>query len=344
MMSSTTGLVLVTGATGFIGSHIVSQLLAKDIRVRAVVRSLSKVRAIFPNAGSQLEVVEIPTLLDDHTEALKGVSAVIHTAVPGFHNGASNEDTLKGAYEGTLNIVNQAISLGIKKIIVTGSYVNLFDTDFNEAYGDRVITEKEFGSIELADIKPQEQDAFFIYQAAKTVADKRLLQIARENPDIDLTVLLPSMVLGPLVPNFPYPSDISQLGTNSFVYGLIAGGPDGPNTYPSLSVGHVVDVRDVAKAHVLALDAPPVAGRHKRMIISSAIFKWKDAAEVIRTAHPELASRLPSSDAVPPVQKDAVLDTSFTSEVLGLKEYIPWDEMVLAAIEVCLEHERRFKH
>uniref|UniRef100_A0A0W0EU39 NAD(P)-binding domain-containing protein n=1 Tax=Moniliophthora roreri TaxID=221103 RepID=A0A0W0EU39_MONRR len=191
-MSSITGVVLVTGATGFIGSHIVSQLLEKNIKVRAVVRSTSKVKTIFPNAGSQLEVVEIPSLLDDHTEALKGVSAVIHTAVPGFFNGASNEETLRGAYAGALNIVNQAISLGIKKIIVTGTYVNLFDTDFKQAYGDKVITEKDFGSIELADIKPEEQDAVFVYQAAKTVADKRLLQIARENPDVDVTVRDPS--------------------------------------------------------------------------------------------------------------------------------------------------------
>ncbi|ESK82147.1 3-beta hydroxysteroid dehydrogenase isomerase family protein [Moniliophthora roreri MCA 2997] len=343
-MPSTSGLVLVTGATEFIGSHIVSQLLEKNIRVRAVVRSTSKVKTIFPDTGSQLEIVEVPSLLDDHTEALKGVSAVIHTAVPGFFNGASNEETLRGAYAGALNIVNQAISIGIKKIVVTGSFLDLFDTDFKQAYGDELVTEIDFGSIELADIKPEEQDAVFVYQAAKTVVDKRLLQIARENSDVDVTVLLPSMVFGPFVPNFPYPSNISQLGTNAIAYGLIAGGPDGPNTYPSLHIGHLVDVHDVAKAHVLALDAPPVPGRHKRMIVYSGIFKWKDAAEVIRKTHPELAPRLPSSDAAPPAQTDAPLDISFTSEVLGMRKYVPWEESVVAAIEVCLEHERRFKN
>ncbi|KAK7022950.1 hypothetical protein VNI00_016840 [Paramarasmius palmivorus] len=154
-MSSFTGLVLVTGATGFIGSHIVSQLLAKNIPVRAVVRSASKVKTIFPDAGSQLDIVELPTLLDDHTEALKGVSAVIHTAVPGFFNGASNEETFRGAYEGTLNIVNQAIALGVKKIVVTGTGLNLWDSDFKGAYGTKVLTEKDFGSVELEDIQTQ---------------------------------------------------------------------------------------------------------------------------------------------------------------------------------------------
>ncbi|ESK91330.1 3-beta hydroxysteroid dehydrogenase isomerase family protein [Moniliophthora roreri MCA 2997] len=342
-MFSTAGFVLVTGATGFVGSHIVSQLLAKGVKVRAIVRSASKAKTIFPNAGSQLDIVELASLLDDHTEALKGVSAVIHTAVPIFFKGASGEETLKGAYEGTLNIVNQAISLGIKKIIVTGTFVNLFDTDFKQAFGDKVLTEKDFGSIELKDIKPQEQDPLFVYQAAKTVADKKLWEIAREHPDVDITALLPPLILGPLVAGFPYPSDINQISTDSFIYGLLTGGPDGPNTYPPLNTGHVVDVRDIAKAHVLALDAPAVSGRHKRMIISAGTFKWKDAVETIKKAHPELAPRLPSDDAVPPAQTDAPLDTSFASEVLGLKEYIPWEQSIVAAIEVCLEHERQFK-
>ncbi|KAK7023483.1 hypothetical protein VNI00_013113 [Paramarasmius palmivorus] len=339
---SSTGFVLVTGATGFIGSHIVSQLLAKNIKVRAVVRSANKLKTIFPDAGSQLDIVELPSLLEDHAEALKGVSAVIHTAAPAFFKGATGEETFKGAYEGTLNIVNQAIASGINKIIVTGSMANLFDSDLKGAFGTQVVTEKDFGAIELKDIKPQEQDAFFVYQAAKTVSDKKLRDIAQEHPEVDVTVLLPPMVLGPLVPNFPYSPDINQLGTNCFVHGLITGGPDGPNTYPPVNFGHVVDVRDVAKAHVLALDAPRVPGRHKRMIIHADTFKWKDAAEAVKKAHPELATRLPSADAVPPPQTDAPFDTSFASEVLGLEVYIPWQESVVAAVEVCLEHEKRF--
>ncbi|KAK7022956.1 hypothetical protein VNI00_016846 [Paramarasmius palmivorus] len=360
-MSSSTGLVLVTGATGFIGSHIVSQLLAKNIKIRAVVRSANKVKAIFPDAGSQLEIVELPSLLDDHTEALKGVSAVIHTAVPGFFNGANSEETFKGAYEGTLNIVNQSIASGIQKIIVTGTVVNLFNADFKNAFGNKVLNEKDFGDIELKDIKPSEQDAFFVYQAAKTVADKKLRDIAQEHPEVDITVreysfaqaqpdfqltntiVIPPMVFGPLVPNFPYTPDINQLGTNYVVYELITGDRDGPNAYPSINIGHLVDVRDIAKAHVLALDAPKVPGRHKRMIIHGDIFKWKDAVEVIKKAHPELTQRLPLADTVAPALTDVPLDTTFASEVLGLKEYIPWQESVLAALEACLEHERRFK-
>ncbi|KAK7022941.1 hypothetical protein VNI00_016831 [Paramarasmius palmivorus] len=316
-------------------------LLAKNIKVRTVVRSATKVKTIFPDAGSQLEIVELPSLLEDHTEALKGVSAVIHTAVPAFFKGATGEETFKGAYEGTLNIVNQSIASGIQKIIVTGTVVNLFDADFKNAFGNKVITEKDFGNIELKDIKPSEQDAFFVYQAAKTVADKKLRDIAQEHPDVDITSFRPwFLVLSFQISHTP-PTSISSAPT-PFVHGLITGDRDGP-AHPSFNIGHLVDVRDIAKAHVLALDAPKIPGRHKRMIIHGDIFKWKDAVEVIRKAHPELAPRLLSADALPSAQTDAPLDTTFASEVLGLKEYVPWQESVLAAIEVCLEHERRFK-
>ncbi|KAK7020745.1 hypothetical protein VNI00_017600 [Paramarasmius palmivorus] len=283
-MSSSTGFVLVTGATGFIGSHIVSQLLAKNIKVRAVVRSANKLKTIFPDAGSQLDIVELPSLLEDHAEALKGVSAVIHTAAPAFFKGATGEETFKGAYEGTLNIVNQAIASGINKIIVTGSMANLFDSDLKGAFGTQVVTEKDFGAIETEGYKNLiEQDAFFVYQAAKTVSDKKLRDLLRSIPRLTLQFLeyaligisvLPPMVLGPLVPNFPFSPDINQLGTNCFVHGLITGGPDGPNTNPPVNFGHVVDVRDVAKAHVWrwnALEYRP----SQAYDLSTDTFKWK---------------------------------------------------------------------
>ncbi|KAK7022949.1 hypothetical protein VNI00_016839 [Paramarasmius palmivorus] len=323
----------VTGATGFIGSHIVYQLLAKKIKVRAVVRSAAKMKSIFPDAGAELDIVELHSLLDDHDEALKGVSAVIHTALPAFFKGANTEETFKGAYEGTLNIVNQAIATGVKKIIVTGTAMNLFNSNFEGAYGTKVLTDKDFGSVELKDINLAEMEPFAMYQAAKTVADKKLRDLSHKHPNVDFTMRERSRDLGLWANSAPTP----------FVYGLIAGGPDGPNTYPALNPGHVVDIRDVAKAHVLALDAPAVAGRYKRMIINTSTFKWKDAVEAIRKAHPELEERLPSADAVPPAQTDAPMDTSSASEVLEWKERIPWEASMVAAIEVCLEHERRFK-
>ncbi|KAE9401223.1 hypothetical protein BT96DRAFT_818148, partial [Gymnopus androsaceus JB14] len=81
----------VTGGTGFVGSHIITQLLAKGYRVRAAARSASKLQGIFPDAPA-LEVVEMPTLLSDYSENLKDVDAVIHVAASLFSKGASSDE------------------------------------------------------------------------------------------------------------------------------------------------------------------------------------------------------------------------------------------------------------
>lgn len=112
-------------------------------------------------------------------------------------------------------------------------------------------------------------------------------------------------------------------------------------TYPNYLVGHMVDVRDVAQAHVAALSAPPIPGRNKRFIICAGTFKWKAVADLIRRERPELANRLPKEDVVPPRQTDAPLDTSFAAEVLGLKEYIPRDVTLLAGIDLGIDWMKR---
>lgn len=75
------------------GAHIISQLLEKGYVVRATARSASKLQSIFPKAtAEQLQVVEVPTLISDHSAALKGVDALIHSASPIYGEGVSGQE------------------------------------------------------------------------------------------------------------------------------------------------------------------------------------------------------------------------------------------------------------
>ncbi|KIK51119.1 hypothetical protein GYMLUDRAFT_181870, partial [Collybiopsis luxurians FD-317 M1] len=80
----------VTGGTGFLGSHVIAQLLQKGYHVRAAARSVSRQKAIFPNAPN-LEVVEIESLTSDFSKLLKSVYAVIHMAGIVFNAGTNEE-------------------------------------------------------------------------------------------------------------------------------------------------------------------------------------------------------------------------------------------------------------
>ncbi|KAJ4476791.1 hypothetical protein C8R41DRAFT_773286, partial [Lentinula lateritia] len=333
--------IQVTGGTGFIGSHVVAQLLDKGYRVRAAARSAAKLQRIFPDA-SHLEAVEIPTLTSDYTKYLKGVDVVIHMAAELFSKvirflWTRINISLQAAYDGTLHIVRQSIDAGIKKIIITGTFASLFDSQLQTAFGQELVTERFFHPVTLETLD-RNQAPMTIYQQSKTLADKKVWELAKEYPDVDFTILLPPAVFGPLVPNFPVTDSPTSIGTN---YNLCKILTTGTEAYPSYPLGHLADVRDVAWAHVAALSTLSVPGRDKRFIIMNTTFKWKDVADLIRRERPELAHRLPTQDIVPPRLTDAPLDTSFAAEVLGLKDYIPWEDTVLAAVDVHVAWEKQ---
>ena len=103
-----------------------------------------------------------------------------------------------------------------------------------------------------------------------------------------------------------------------------------------------VDVRDVARAHVLALKTTPPSGSSsdtpKRYIVSSSRFTWEEAVEFLAVARPELKGRLPVITGKEPAV--ATLDTSATEAGLGLKNYIRWQDTILDTIDDMLRVEK----
>jgi nucleoside-diphosphate-sugar epimerase len=157
-----------------------------------------------------------------------------------------------------------------------------------------------------------------------------------------VTTIHPGYIFGPLGSGQVYSSPAT--GSNRYIYGLIAGGtPDRPISEYDPAVRappHNIDVRDVARAHVLALKAPP-SDEPKRFILSSSTFTWKEAIEFIAEARPELKGRLPLiTGNEPPVPPFATLDTSATESILGLKNYVKWQDTVLDTIDDLLRVEK----
>ena len=182
-----------------------------------------------------------------------------------------------------------------------------------------------------------------VYAVSKALADRAVRDFKRAHPELDLTTIHPSYIYGPLGSGQVYSAP--GAGTNRFIYALLTGAPGRPlSGYdpavrgPPLSV----DVRDVARAHVLALKVPPSAdGAPKRFIVSSSRFTWKEAVELIAQARPELKGRLPVvTGNEPEVAPFATLDTSATETVLGLKNYVKWQDTVLDTIDDLLRVEK----
>jgi len=99
-----------------------------------------------------------------------------------------------------------------------------------------------------------------------------------------------------------------------------------------------VDVRDIAKAHVLALEQPPAALEQKRFLVNAGIYTWKEAAAHLSAVRPEIKTlpveELPSLPATP-----TELDTTRSVKVLGMV-YIKPEKTVVDAVDSIIEVQK----
>ena len=133
--------VLLTGANGFLGAHILSQLLSSDFTVRAIVRSQTKadqVRSDNPTAGPQLDFGIVPdiTASGAFNEVFKSdppIDLVIHTASPFNYKAVTNnlKDVMIPAKQGTEEILRaiKAHAPSVKRVVITSSIAAVLDFD-----------------------------------------------------------------------------------------------------------------------------------------------------------------------------------------------------------------------
>jgi dihydroflavonol-4-reductase len=247
-MGVTQAPVFVTGASGFVASRIVEQLLAKGYRVRGTVRSLKKERELagvraLPGAAERLELVEADLNVRGSFDAhAVGCERVMHTASPYALNVRDPQrDLVDPAVNGTLNVLSACKRAGtVTRVVVTSSMAAITD----EPESDHVLTEQDWNTKSSLDRNP--------YYYSKTLAERAAWAFVDEQPSrFDLVVVNPFLVIGPsLVPGLN-PS-------NAVLVDLLKG------TFPgiiSLTWGFV-DVRDVAETHVRAMETPAAHGRY----------------------------------------------------------------------------------
>ena len=148
----------------------------------------------------------------------------------------------------------------------------------------------------------------------------------------------PSWVFGPLVPGFehmvPTP-EFKPFSTNAFIYALLRT----DNTFFP-TTAFVVDVRDIAKSHVLALTSKPASGvGHKRFPVTSvADASYSDAVKFIAAERPELKARLVDADKAPTFPcETGILDAARQAleDVVGFRtdSYIPWKTTIIDTVD-----------
>jgi nucleoside-diphosphate-sugar epimerase len=260
-------LVTVTGASGFIALHCVRELLERGFRVRGTVRNANATeplrRALAPLApGERLEFCEAE-LLSDHgwAEALRGARYVLHVASPLPKAPPKHEDELiRPAREGVLRVLAASRVAGVSRVVMTSSAAAV--SSGRERTPTHVFDEHDWADL---------AGPMTAYEKSKTLAEKAAWDFVREQGAPELVAINPTFVLGPSLTG-------ADNTSNEIVAKLVKRQLPG---CPRLAFS-LVDVRDVAKAHVLAMLTPAAAG--ERFLLVSATAWMQEIALVLAKA------------------------------------------------------------
>ena len=264
--------VLVTGATGFIGLHCIAQLLQQGYSVTGTVRSPNRIEEVKQAISEQqlstenLSFVEADLTKDEGwDEAVAGCDYVLHVASPFIVGVPKHEDELIiPAVEGTRRVIEAAINEGVKKVVQTSSCAAIIETHNGKTH---------FTEDDWTDASHPKTPAYY---KSKTLAEQKAWELVGAQSTTKLAVINPAGVFGPTLSD-----DIGV--ANAFVLQVIDGKVPG---CPKLHLGFV-DVRDVAAAHILAMQKPEADG--ERFIISEREYWFREFSAVLRAAGYEKA-------------------------------------------------------
>jgi nucleoside-diphosphate-sugar epimerase len=274
--------ILVTGGSGFIGSHSILQLLAAGHRVRTTVRGLQReggVRAMLKEGGAEpgdrLSFIAADLENDaGWAEAVAGCEYVLHVASPIPPNVPKHEDDLIiPAREGALRVLRASRDARVKRVVLTSSFGAI---GYGHAPRTAPFDETSWSKLD-GDVPA--------YQKSKTLAERAAWDfVAKEGGGLELSVINPVGVFGPVLgPDY---SPSIQL-----VQRLMDGALPG---CPRLSFGFV-DVRDVAGLHLRAMTHPAAKGE-RFLAVSGASMSMLDIAKILKARMGAAAKRVPARE------------------------------------------------
>ncbi|KAG8892933.1 methylglyoxal reductase (NADPH-dependent) gre2 [Tulasnella sp. 417] len=323
--------VLLTGANGFVAATILKKLLERGHTVVGTVRSESKttfLREQFKTAVDSdklkfavVEDITVPGAFDEVLRAYQ-FDVVLHTSSP-FHYNITDIDKelLQPAIQGTVGILDSVhrVAPSVKRVVVTSSFASVVDRSKGTRTG-KVYTEADWNP---TDREEGLKDIGSGYFASKKLAEQAAWDFVKEkNPSFTLTALCPPMVFGPPQQEVPR---MAKLNTSNLdIYDIFNGTSD-----PRYGVWIWVDVRDLAEAHILAMDSSVAA--NQRYIISQGNYSPQMFVDYVWKHYPERAAAKGIKKHTPgkyyPDEGVYGVDASKSVKELGMN-YTPIEDML----------------
>ena len=266
--------ILLTGITGFLGSHTAIQCLNKGYHVVGTLRNQNRSDEIREVIVKHTENIKNLRLIEaDLSDSIvwdnimKGIDCVMHIASPFPRELPKHEDDLIiPAKNGVLNILNAAASNGVKRVVMTSSTAAII-------YGKE--KENRNGTFNENDWNnPKIKKDNTPYYKSKTIAEKAAWNFIKNNSSgMELVTICPGAILGPVLEK--------DYGTSAnIVIKMLDGSVP---AIPNIGL-EMVDVRSVAELHIKAMEIPEAAG--ERFVATAGFLSFSEVANILRKKYP----------------------------------------------------------
>lgn len=303
--------ILITGGTGFVGSHACRQLMAAGHDVRLLVRSAQKAETIYPI--DQRPELAVGDITDPHAvrKAILGCEAVVHAAAGTPMQIESQEQLFAVNVGGVKNIVDAALQAGIDRIICLSSITAIFDED---------------GSKVTASAAPKPSS--MPYGQSKVEAELFLRE--KQDQGAPIAILYPGGIIGP---DDPAISDSCKAVKHRIENGFRIFG-DGGMQY--------IDVRDLARLIVSLVEE----GGSGRLLVPGVYASWTEQADMIEQVSGCRLNRIPAQGwklrligrLVDVARKFKKIDTPISAETMRYATLWPrienTDELAMRSIKL----------
>ncbi len=240
--------ILLTGGTGFIGSHTAAALIKAGHQIRLLVRSQEKMHRVMQYHGITIDDYLIGDITDPLAcrDALEGCEGLVHSAAMVSTSRKDAQQVHNTNVEGTRNIIGEAVALGLKQIIHVSS--------ITAVYNPRATAVDESSAIGTATST---------YGRSKVTSEKLVRQFQAQGAPI--TITYPTGVIGPGDPALTEPLQGLVLFLKTMAVITTTG-------------IQLVDVRDVADAHSRIFNAKPSSDR---FVLGGSYYPWHEFVDTL---------------------------------------------------------------